>query len=90
MTVGGSNEEVCSTDIGFTVFLGLEDEGEDVRELQELLKCLGYFPADQAITGYFGPITEEAVKKFQSANDIDTFGYVGPLTRAALNDYYIY
>ena len=36
-------------------------------------------------TGYFGLITEGAVKEYQLANDIPPTGYVGPLTRASLN-----
>jgi hypothetical protein len=59
----------------------------DVMELQKRLRAEGYFtfPTD---TGYFGPITMEAVKKYQAAhpNDIGyVTGYVGPLTRGMLN-----
>jgi hypothetical protein len=36
-------------------------------------------------TGYFGPLTQAAVRVFQSQNDIPTTGTVGPLTRSALN-----
>jgi peptidoglycan hydrolase-like protein with peptidoglycan-binding domain len=36
------------------------------------------------ITGYFGWITEEAVKKFQARYGIPSTGYVGSLTRAKL------
>ena len=39
-------------------------------------------------TTYFGPLTLAAVKKYQAANGIPTTGYVGPLTRAALNAKY--
>ncbi|MDD4122845.1 MAG: peptidoglycan-binding domain-containing protein [Candidatus Pacebacteria bacterium] len=37
-------------------------------------------------TGYFGSQTLAAVKEYQSNNGIDNTGYVGPLTRKALND----
>jgi hypothetical protein len=40
------------------------NRGAEVRELQTLLKQAGYFPAKQAITGYYGPITRAAVKKY--------------------------
>lgn len=36
-------------------------------------------------TEYFGSLTLAAVKKFQALKNIPTTGYVGPLTRAALN-----
>ena len=39
-------------------------------------------------SGYFGPITLAAVKTFQTSNGIINTGYVGPLTRGALNALY--
>ena len=76
-TVGGS----------FTRHLNIGSAGHEVRFLQKLLKSLGYFPDDVGDTGYFGSITEDAVKKFQAANGIETVGVVGPKTRAVLNSY---
>lgn len=78
---------VCLSATTFTHFLSLGSVDSEVRPLQELLKCLGYFPSNVAPSGYFGPITEDAVKKFQAANGIDPVGYVGPATREALNRY---
>ncbi len=43
------------------------DKGNAVSDLQSALKKYGYYSYDK-ITGYFGPITEEAVKKFQRSN----------------------
>lgn len=68
--------------------------GGQVSKLQAFLKLTGDFTFD-SITGYFGPITEEAVKRFQARQNIvaggapSTTGYglVGPKTRAALNAY---
>ena len=45
------------------------DSGDDVSHLQSALKLKGYF--DDNITGYFGDITEEAVKSFQADNGFD-------------------
>jgi peptidoglycan hydrolase-like protein with peptidoglycan-binding domain len=67
----------------FKNFIGLRDSGSAVLELQKRLATLGFFSA--SATGYFGPITEAAVKKFQTANGINPVGYVGPGTRASLN-----
>jgi peptidoglycan hydrolase-like protein with peptidoglycan-binding domain len=58
-----------------------------VGELQDLLKCLGYFPKEQSSTSQFGSITEQAVKDFQKINGIEQAGYVGPATREELNKY---
>ena len=43
------------------------------------------YPA-KLITGYFGNLTREAVKRFQAKHGIDPLGIVGPKTRAKLNE----
>ncbi|KKU79264.1 MAG: Peptidase M23 [Parcubacteria group bacterium GW2011_GWA2_47_7] len=58
--------------------------GEEVRQLQIVLKVLGLIEKEN-ITGYFGPITREAVIAFQKRQMIDPVGTVGPVTREALN-----
>ncbi|QSJ14753.1 peptidoglycan-binding protein [Nostoc sp. UHCC 0702] len=63
-------------------YLGKGDEGEDVRVLQEQLRVAGFYYGNA--TGIFGPITEEAVKRFQDAYKLDADGIVGPATRAKL------
>jgi hypothetical protein len=68
----------------FTHYLYLGSVGQEVRDLQVVLKNLGYFN-HPSITGYYGPITTEAVKKFQLAHGIEQVGVVGPKTRAKLN-----
>jgi peptidoglycan hydrolase-like protein with peptidoglycan-binding domain len=52
------------------------DRGDAVRSIQRELGI----PAD----GVFGPMTERAVKRFQSRHDLVPDGIVGPLTRSAL------
>ncbi|QLE57267.1 peptidoglycan-binding protein [Nostoc sp. TCL26-01] len=54
------------------------DEGENVKVLQQRLKVAGFYYGNA--TGIFGPITEEAVKRFQAAYKLDVDGVVGPNT----------
>ncbi len=69
----------------FTFDLHIGMQGDAVVELQKRLRDEGYFTYPSN-TGYFGPITKEAVIAYQKAHSITpTAGYVGPLTRAELN-----
>jgi hypothetical protein len=68
----------------FATDLTIGSTGADVMELQKLLIEAGYLKI-AAPTGYFGPMTQAAVKLYQTAKGIQATGYVGPLTRAALN-----
>ncbi|MDQ0257228.1 peptidoglycan hydrolase-like protein with peptidoglycan-binding domain [Evansella vedderi] len=58
-------------------------QNSDVVILQEQLKELGFFKHHTA-TGYFGPITRQAVQDFQRANRLTPDGIVGPKTFGAL------
>jgi len=61
----------------FTKNLKLGDRNDDVKALQEKLLV--------SPTGYFGPLTRQAVINFQKKYNIQQTGTVGPLTRAKLN-----
>lgn len=61
--------------------LQLCDEGPAVRQVQQALVATG---ADVTVDGYFGTETEEAVRQFQQANDLEVDGLVGDDTWAAL------
>lgn len=73
-----------SSSFTFTKRLEVGVTNEEVKQLQILLKRLGYFGEDA--TGYFGNITKAAVVAFQKAEGIEPLGFVGPATRAALNE----
>lgn len=60
------------------------DKGTIVSDIQEKLKELEYYNYP-SITGYYGPVTEQAVKSFQSTNGIVADGIVGTETMTALN-----
>jgi len=68
----------------FTLALDIGDEGPEVTALQNRLTADGYYSGP--VTGYYGSLTEAAVKRFQAANGITAQGNVGPATRAALNN----
>ncbi|MDD4549966.1 MAG: peptidoglycan-binding protein [Syntrophomonadaceae bacterium] len=66
--------------------LKLGDKGLDVKEVQRMLKRLGYYRA--SLDGDFGLVTKEAVIKFQKAAQIPPDGVVGPVTLTALQKAY--
>lgn len=60
--------------------------GDDVRKLQEFLsKDKDIYP-EGLLTGFFGPLTEAAVKKWQEKHKIEAVGIVGPKTISKLQD----
>lgn len=72
----------ASTSYNFTRDLYISLNGEDVRELQNLLISKG-FAIPAGATGYFGAQTKSALSLYQSQNGIlPSLGYFGPKTRA--------
>lgn len=65
----------------FCIYPG--DRGNDVETLQARLSSLGYYTYN-SITGYFGTITEQALKEFQAQHDLTVDGKAGQNTRALL------
>lgn len=72
----GSSTQVCRK---FSRGLALGLRGDDVKELQEMLRENGYLSASS--TGYFGKLTKEAVVKFQKEGGVNPTGYFGELSR---------
>ena len=80
--------------ITFSQDLSLGMSGEDVKALQEILINEGVWARpDISATGYFGPLTKEAVIKYQQKYSSEILeplgltkgtGFVGPSTRAHL------
>ncbi|MBL8158208.1 peptidoglycan-binding protein [bacterium] len=70
--------------------LSVGARGSDVTALQDFLRAKGYM--SDASTGYFGAITEAAIKKLQAANGVVSsgsaattgYGAVGPKTRSVI------
>ena len=72
-----------SYDFSRNLYFGLK--GPDVKQLQALLVNEVNYPAN-LLTGYFGSITQNAVKRLQEKYGIKPIsGYFGSITRKALN-----
>ncbi|MHB8652118.1 MAG: peptidoglycan-binding domain-containing protein [Minisyncoccota bacterium] len=60
--------------------------GEDVKRLQEILATDPNIYSKDKVTGYYGPLTEEAVKHFQKHFGLEQAGVVGPMTLEKINE----
>ncbi len=78
----GSTNIAC-TSLDYNLRYGQYDLSA-VTALQVYLNATGYmqYPA----TGYFGSLTYRAVVAFQNANGLPATGFVGPLTRAQIQN----
>lgn len=63
--------------------MSLGDQGESVQRVQKLLNKYGYLSSSN-VTGYYGEVTEQAVKLFQSTNGLASDGSVGRQTMGVL------
>lgn len=68
-----------------TSSLAVGSTGADVRSLQTFLALDPSMYPQGLITGYYGPLTRDAVIRFQTAHGISPVGVVGPITRAQIN-----
>lgn len=66
------------------VLLRRGSRGSAVTQLQNSLKTSGYFPTSVSSTGYYGPVTERAVRRFQQAEGLRVDGVAGSQTLTAL------
>lgn len=87
-TISSPSEVPCLS-LSRTLRMGMK--GQDVQKLQEFLIAFGVLSKNNA-TGYFGPLTQAAVQKWQSDSGVVAsgspgstgFGVVGPKSRKAL------
>jgi len=66
--------------------LGQGMSGDDVKALQVILAADTSIYPEGLITGFYGRLTSEAVKKFQKKHGIEMLGLVGPKTLKKLNE----
>lgn len=87
----GSSQPWCHT---FDTDLTIGSDGEDLKSLRRTMVSLGielpfalpFVTVDDM--GSFSEMTASNVSRFQKQYDIPQTGYVGPLTRAKLNEFY--
>ena len=68
----------------FNSDLALGSRGDDVTRLQQLLARDTEIYPEGIVSGYFGNLTVQAVRRFQAKYGISQVGRVGPQTRAKL------
>jgi ferredoxin len=78
-----SSSATAPSSYQFASDMAVGDTGADVTALQNRLTKLGVYSGP--ITGYYGPLTEAAVRRYQTLRGITPVGAVGPQTRAMLN-----
>lgn len=61
------------------LFVGME--GDDVKRLQEWLAQFKDIYPEGIVTGYYGPLTERAIKRLQQKHGLEQAGTVGAQTR---------
>lgn len=81
-SLGGISKESLNIDR----LLHFKDTGEDVKNVQEALKQLGYDLSKYGSDGLIGSEATAAIKAFQQAKGLSVDGIVGPNTVKALQD----
>lgn len=81
-SLGGVSKESLNVDR----LLHFKDAGDDVKNVQEALKQLGYDLSKYGSDGLIGSETTAAIKAFQEAKGLSIDGIVGPNTVKALQD----
>ncbi len=59
----------------------------DIKKIQEILASDPAIYPDGEITGYFGALTREALKRFQARHELKVTGMIDGDTRTILNEY---
>ena len=80
-------EFISNVNYVFTKKLKYNDRNNEVVQLQTRLRDQGYFPYATPSTGWYGPVTRDAVKLFQKYHNLPESGEVGQQTLETLNLY---
>ena len=79
-------QEAMQTISEITSTLKEGDAGENVRTLQALLAADSTIYPEGLITGFYGPLTTKAIRKFQEKHGFEKVGFIGPKTKLKLNE----
>ncbi len=60
---------------------------EDIKKIQEILATDSVIYPEGKVTGFFGPLTKEAVKRFQTRHGLEVTGVIDAETRDLLEEY---
>lgn len=82
-TANASTTAVSSSMIGF---LRLGNEGDAVKLLQILLAADPSIYPEGIVSGYFGQLTQKALKQYQKKHGLEQVGFIGPRTLKNLED----
>lgn len=58
------------------------DYGDDIKDLQKFLAKHPSIYPEGIVNGFYGPLTMQAVKRWQKENGIEGTGFFGPMSRA--------
>ncbi len=62
---------------------------DEVKKVQKFLKQFSEIYPEGLVTGYYGPLTEKAVKKFQEREGLAATGKIDETTRKNINEYLV-
>lgn len=79
-------QEVTQTISEIIINLKEGDKNENVKALQALLAADTTIYPEGLITGFYGPLTTKAVRKFQEKHGLEKVGFIGPKTKFKLNE----
>ncbi len=82
-TIVATTTPLTSSTIGF---LHMGDRGDRVKFLQTILAADPSIYPDGLISGFFGQLTQEALKHYQRKHGREQVGFVGPKTLQDLDD----
>jgi len=78
---------VLRTELVLAKQLRKGDKGDDVKTLQQILATDPTIYPEGQVTGFFGPLTAKALKRFQEKAGLESVGEVGPKTLELLNKF---